>query len=320
MMYVGQFFAGCHLNWIQHFDAPHYWLCIRVHRGLIPRYCVRWSHSSSASWCTLNTCWLTLKAYSIASIKCVKFLTANRSVLHLNTAERLLFYTGESAGIPFMRAPINQDLHLDELLSVQLCTEICFLHELDNFNDCTTVYPLHLHGTVHGWKGNRFKSYSRTSSLVYKSERLCGKYYLPEIQLLFSRKIIWLASQYSGDAFMADLQMPMMVVFYFSQLLYFHFYYGHRLTLNMIDLSDKIYQSMWYMYPRPVQRFMLHVMMQHAQRPVYISAYGLMTCSLNNFLSVNILFLKSEGKAHRFFSFQVTKTIYSAYMLLRSLA
>lgn len=46
-----------------------------------------------------------------------------------------------------------------------------------------------------------------------------------------------------------------------------------------------IYQSEWYKYPRSMRRF-IELMIMRAQKPFYLSAYGLMICTLENFIKV----------------------------------
>lgn len=52
-----------------------------------------------------------------------------------------------------------------------------------------------------------------------------------------------------------------------------------------MDMSDAIYQTEWHRYPPNVQRY-LQLMIMRARRPFYLSAYGVMTMNLPNFVGV----------------------------------
>lgn len=69
-------------------------------------------------------------------------------------------------------------------------------------------------------------------------------------------------------------------------LLFIFFYFGQILHTNLNNVSEMIYQTVWYRYPHRVQRFILIIMVR-ARRPFFISAYGVMHCNLENFLGVS---------------------------------
>lgn len=68
------------------------------------------------------------------------------------------------------------------------------------------------------------------------------------------------------------------------------YYLGQRIHSNMMDLSDTIYQTEWYQYPRSVRRFVL-LMMMRSQRPFHLTANGLIRMNLENFVRVSKLYL-----------------------------
>lgn len=70
-------------------------------------------------------------------------------------------------------------------------------------------------------------------------------------------------------------------------LLYIFFYFGQKLNSNLLELSDMIYQSEWHQYTPSVRRFVL-LMIMKAQRPVYLSAYGLIELNSENFVNVSM--------------------------------
>lgn len=73
-----------------------------------------------------------------------------------------------------------------------------------------------------------------------------------------------------------------MSVFVFLFILFFS---GQTLQANLLELSDNIYQSEWYRYPRSVQRC-VPIMMMQAQHPFHLSIYGVLTLRLPNYVEV----------------------------------
>lgn len=71
------------------------------------------------------------------------------------------------------------------------------------------------------------------------------------------------------------------------QLLFVFYYFGHILTMQLLNLCDLIYLSEWYLYPLNVQRCVTLILLR-SQKPFYISGYGIMACNLENFLGVSI--------------------------------
>lgn len=122
--------------------------------------------------------------------------------------------------------------------------------------------------------------------------------------------------QYSGDAFFYDLQMAFLASIFANNLLCIFCVLGQVFRTKLIDLSDTIYQSEWYRYPRSVQR-LLHLMVMKSQQPFDLSAFGIIALNLENYVGV------SEAEYYSFVKyswilFQLLKWTYSAYMLLRS--
>lgn len=93
-------------------------------------------------------------------------------------------------------------------------------------------------------------------------------------------------SQYDGVASFYAMQMQLMVIAYLLQLIFVFFYLGQMLHTSLDDLSDAIYQSEWYRYPRNIQKFVLIIILR-AQQPLHISAFGIMQCNLANYLGVS---------------------------------
>lgn len=85
--------------------------------------------------------------------------------------------------------------------------------------------------------------------------------------------------------------LPLLTVALLLELLLVLFYFGQMLHSNLINLSELIYQSDWYQYPRSVQRF-VRLMIMRAQKQFYISAYGILSCHLENFAGVSQKFFK----------------------------
>lgn len=69
-------------------------------------------------------------------------------------------------------------------------------------------------------------------------------------------------------------------------LLFFLFFFGEILHTDLLELSERIYQSEWYRYPVCTQRFVL-IMIMRAQHSFHVSAYGIVRCNLENFVGVS---------------------------------
>lgn len=106
------------------------------------------------------------------------------------------------------------------------------------------------------------------------------------------------------------------------QFLFVVFYIGQKLHSNLLELSDEIYQLEWHRYPRSLRRC-AQLMMIRAQRPFYLSAYGIMPFTLANFVRVSLNRDYSlwvfRRDSHYLIDIQVLKGVYSAIMLLRKL-
>lgn len=88
-----------------------------------------------------------------------------------------------------------------------------------------------------------------------------------------------------------DLELPILAVGCFSNNLFTIFYFGQILRTNLLELSDAIYESKWYKHPHYIHRCTSTMIMQ-AQRPFYLSAFGIMRCNLENFLGVSAVPLR----------------------------
>lgn len=83
-----------------------------------------------------------------------------------------------------------------------------------------------------------------------------------------------------------NMQYAILEITFLIEMLFIFFYFGQILHTNLIDFSDTIYQSEWYRYPRSVQRFVL-IMIMLAQKPFYVSAFGIIRCNLESFVAVS---------------------------------
>lgn len=120
-----------------------------------------------------------------------------------------------------------------------------------------------------------------------------------------------------------DLQAPILAILFSLQLIFAFFDIGQKMHSDLMDVSDMLYQSEWYRYPCSVRRFVL-LMMIRAQQPFYLSAYGVMRCTLENFVRVSTR-ASAEMKIVSsvlikfiiYLLFQLMNWIYSAFMVLR---
>lgn len=109
---------------------------------------------------------------------------------------------------------------------------------------------------------------------------------------------------------------------YILDILLFLCYFGNVLTNSLIEVADCAYDSEWYKYPNKSRAYVAF-MIQSAQRPFFISAYGIMPCTIENLLKVRSKFQHLIAKFWRFFFswknyfFQVLNTTASAYMVMR---
>lgn len=85
---------------------------------------------------------------------------------------------------------------------------------------------------------------------------------------------------------MYDMQVPIFVSIFPLILLAILFYLGQKYHSNVNELSDAIYQSAWYRYPRTLQYFVLNIMIR-SQQPFHLSAIGIIKLNLENFVGVS---------------------------------
>lgn len=103
----------------------------------------------------------------------------------------------------------------------------------------------------------------------------------------FSRiNVILIYFQYSSSISTLDLQISIVSILFSLKMLFICFYVGQKLHSDLMGLSDMIYQSDWHRYPPSVRRFQL-LMMMRAQQPFYLSAYGVVRCTLENYIGVS---------------------------------
>lgn len=82
--------------------------------------------------------------------------------------------------------------------------------------------------------------------------------------------------------------MPVMGTVFPLILLAILFYLGERFHTISISLTDIIYQTEWYRYPKSVRRFLI-LMMIRSQQPFYLNAYGIIKLNLENFVRVSAI-------------------------------
>lgn len=103
--------------------------------------------------------------------------------------------------------------------------------------------------------------------------------------------------QYRGSNALYHLQASILLCLFSLSTLAILFYLGQHFHSSAMELSVTIYQSEWHRYPRSVRRFVL-LMMQRSQRPFYLSAYGIMSLNLENFVGVStpthMIIIKSQ--------------------------
>lgn len=66
-------------------------------------------------------------------------------------------------------------------------------------------------------------------------------------------------------------------------------YYGSKLSAKSFELLDALYESMWYEYPIEYQRYVM-VMMMRMQRPLVLTGYDVVLCTLPTFTTVHLQF------------------------------
>lgn len=117
--------------------------------------------------------------------------------------------------------------------------------------------------------------------------------------------------QYWGITPLVEFRLPFAIFTFCLFGLFAAFYNGQRLHSHLTELSDEIYQLEWHQYSNHMRRHLI-LMMVRAQRPFYLSAYGIMPFTLENFVQVRIeykainevikLHLRFAGSERRLFS------------------
>lgn len=107
---------------------------------------------------------------------------------------------------------------------------------------------------------------------------------------------------------------------YILDILIFLCFFGNVLTNSLIEVADYAYDSEWYNYPNKSRAYVAF-MIQSAQKPFFISAYGIMPCTIENLLKVctrNFIGKYREKKSFlKKYLFQVLNKTASAYMVMR---
>lgn len=137
----------------------------------------------------------------------------------------------------------------------------------DHITDAGTMDNVYMSRSVFNCNGDRF---NHTTFLL----------------LIVLLNIFFVNFQYSGSNFYYDLQMPFVASSFSLTLTFVYFYLGQQFHTQTMALSDEIYEVKWYQYPCSIQRF-VPLMIQRSQRPFYLSAYGITTLNLENFVGVS---------------------------------
>lgn len=177
---------------------------------------------------------------------------------------------------------------------------------------CCTVYFEHVCVPAIAGNGEYVESVNFNCGAVF-----CDEFF----------KLFW-EFQHDESASVIGMIMPITVIACFIELLFFYTYFGQILHLGVSHFGGSIYESECYRYPVRVQRFVLMMMMQ-AQRPFYISAYGIMRCNLELFVGVKTQGEEEEewiciGQVYCYIvwwaisiEFQAVKMIYTAFRVMR---
>lgn len=156
--------------------------------------------------------------------------------------------------------------------------------------------------------GSLFRGQSVKSVLIWNRDKLIMMFLVWSHQK-GSEKMEW--SAIYGSCF---------TLCYILDTLFFLCYFGDVLTNSLIEVADYAYDSEWYNYPIK-RRAYVAFLIQSAQRPFFISAYGILPCTIENLLKVcSKIWLGNDEKSFLkkiFFFFQVLNTTASAYMVMR---
>lgn len=85
---------------------------------------------------------------------------------------------------------------------------------------------------------------------------------------------------------MYDMAFPILAIIFNMTGLAIVFFLGQRIHTNMMSIADGLSQTMWYKCPLKVQRIIL-LMIMRSQQPFYLTAYGVVDLTLQNFLVVS---------------------------------
>lgn len=82
-----------------------------------------------------------------------------------------------------------------------------------------------------------------------------------------------------------DTMISIYFIFVFTTTAFIYCYLSEIVTTGLLRIGDNFYHFAWYLLP--VQQQQLFLMpIQRAYREFYFSGFGLIDCSLKNFLSV----------------------------------
>lgn len=114
---------------------------------------------------------------------------------------------------------------------------------------------------------------NRWESLSFLSNRYYGQIYAIRI-LQATENMEW-----------STIYVAFFSLFYIVELLFMLCYFGNVLTTSLELVAESTYDSKWYTYPPNLQKDCAF-MIRSAQKPFWISAFGIMPCTLENFSAV----------------------------------
>lgn len=79
---------------------------------------------------------------------------------------------------------------------------------------------------------------------------------------------------------------PAVVSTIFLTELFILCYFGDRVTQSFEEIGESIYQQVWYLYPIEVRR-KLPSIISVAQIPLYVTAFSVISCTLEYFKVVS---------------------------------
>lgn len=111
--------------------------------------------------------------------------------------------------------------------------------------------------------------------------------------------------QYTGDSSFYDLQMPLFGICGATTLLFVFFCLGQMFHTKLTDVGSIVYETEWHCYSRNTRRFVL-LMIMRSQQAFYLSIFGLMPMTLENFAGVSIHGMRGQEDANQLQRFPIS--------------